>query len=139
MLLFWNSNKDLRRESAKRLLSRLFLGGEQMERKRVGGRFVRENLDGDGGVQPAENKGAGKAPRPKHCRTFTQARVAEALPEIVKTFVEEAKKGSIAHAKMLTTLGGLDKNDVPAEAKRRRGKSTVGKLLEKMMKESEKK
>lgn len=105
-----------------------------MERKRVAGRFVREGLDGDDGAGPAENRGAGGAPRPKHCRTFTRARVAEALPEIVERFVEEAKKGSIAHAKMLTTLGGLDKGETP-EVKKRRGKSTVGKLLEKMMKE----
>jgi hypothetical protein len=106
-----------------------------MERKRVAGRFVREGLDGDGGAKQRENKGVGGAPRPKQCRTFTRAKVAEALPEIVKTFVEEAKKGSIAHAKMLTTLGGLDKSEMPAVAQKRRGKSSVGKLLEKMMKE----
>ena len=108
-----------------------------MERKRVAGRFVRESLDGDGGAGPAENKGAGGALRPKHCRTFTRAKVAEALPEIVERFVEEAKKGSIAHAKMLTTLGGLDKAETPA-VKKRRGKSTVGKLLEKMLQEPQK-
>ena len=105
-----------------------------MERKRVAGRFVRQGLDGDGGAKQEENKGVGGAPRPKHCRTFTRARVAEALPEIVDRFVEEAKKGSIAHAKMLTTLGGLDKVDSP-EVKKRRGKSAVGKLIEKMMQE----
>ena len=105
-----------------------------MERKRVAGRFVRESLDGDGGVQLGENKGVSGAPRPKHCRTFTRAKVAEALPEIVDRFVEEAKKGSIAHAKMLTTLGGLDKIEAPVE-KKRRGKSAVGKLIEKMMQE----
>src|SRR6201999_4479466 len=107
---------------------------KRMDRKRVAGRFVRENLDGDGGAQQTENSGA---PRPKHCRTFTRAKVAEALPEIVQTFVEEAKKGSIAHAKLLTTLGGLDKAE-PAVTKRRRGKSTVGKLIEKMLQEPEK-
>ncbi len=105
-----------------------------MERKRVAGRFVRQGLDGDGGIQSGENKGVGGAPKPKHCRTFTRAKVAEALPEIVERFVEEAKKGSIAHAKMLTTLGGLDKVDSP-EVKKRRGKSAVGKLIEKMMQE----
>jgi hypothetical protein len=105
-----------------------------MERKRVAGRFVREGLDGDGGAGQGEDKGVGGAPRPKHCRTFTRAKVAEALPEIVDRFVEEAKKGSIAHAKMLTTLGGLDKSEAPPE-KKRRGKSAVGKLIEKMMQE----
>ncbi len=63
--------------------------------------------------------------------------VAEALPEIVETFVEEAKKGSIAHAKLLTTLGGLDKGE-EVDGKKRRGKSSVGKLIEKMMREPEK-
>jgi hypothetical protein len=105
-----------------------------MERKRVAGRFVREGLDGEGGNQPLEKKDRGGAPRPKHCRTFTRAKVAEALPEIVDRFVEEAKKGSIAHAKMLTALGGLDKSDAP-EVRKRRGKSAVGKLIEKIMQE----
>ena len=105
-----------------------------MERKRVAGRFVREGLDGDGGAQTADKKDGGRAPRPKHCRTFTRAKVAEALPEIVERFVEEAKKGSIAHTKMLTALGGLDKGEAPA-AKKRRGKSAVGKLIEKIMQE----
>ena len=108
-----------------------------MERKRVAGRFVRESLDGDGGVRPAGNEGAGRAPRPKQCRTFTRAKVAEALPEIVQTFVEEAKKGSIAHAKMLTNLGGLDKGEIP-ERKKRRGKSVVGQLLESLSRQPEK-
>jgi hypothetical protein len=105
-----------------------------MERKRVAGRFVRQGLDGDGAAGQGETKGVGGAPRPKHCRTFTRAKVAEALPEIVDRFVEEAKKGSIAHAKMLTTLGGLDKVEAPVE-KKRRGKSPVAKLIEKMMQE----
>jgi hypothetical protein len=102
-----------------------------MERKRVAGRFVRESMDGDGGVRPAEKKSA--APKPAHCRMFTRARVAEALPQIVERFVDEAKKGNIAHAKLLTVLGGLDKGEL--EAKKRRGKTAVGSLLEKMMRE----
>jgi len=103
-----------------------------MERKRVAGRFVREGLDGE--VEAQSKKEGGRAPRPKHCRTFTRARVAEALPEIVERFVEEAKKGSIAHTKMLTALGGLDKSEAPS-ANKRRGKSAVGKLIEKIMQE----
>jgi hypothetical protein len=111
-----------------------------VERKRVAGRFVRQGLDGDGGVQGAGERAAGadgvaaKSPRPKFCRTFTRARVAEALPEIVERFVEEAKNGSIAHAKMLANLGGLDKGEIP-ETRKRRGKSSVEKLLEKMTRE----
>ena len=109
-----------------------------MERKRVAGRFVREGLDGDGGARQEETRGGSGAPKPKHCRTFTRARVAEALPAIVDRFVEEAKKGSIAHAKLLTSLGGLDKGEAPVE-KKRRGKSAVGKLIEKMIRQEEEK
>jgi hypothetical protein len=108
-----------------------------MERKRVAGRFVREGLDGDGGAKPEPGKAAAVvAPGPKQCRTFTRARMAEALPEIVKTFVEEAKKGSIAHAKMLTNLGGLDKGEMPAP-KKRQGKSPVRLLIDKLNRKSE--
>jgi hypothetical protein len=107
-----------------------------VERKRVAGRFVREGLDGDGGAS-AEKKGvSGKAPRPKFCRSFARSRVAAALPEIVDRFVEEAKKGSIAHTKMLANLGGLDKGEIP-ERKGRRGKSVVGRLLENLAKQPE--
>ena len=129
----------MRRESAKRLLSRLLLEEKRMERERVAGRFVRTGLDGDGGARTELKTGVGKAPKAKHCRTFTRERVAEALPEIVKTFVEEAKKGSIAHAKMLTTLGGLDKGDkaeMPA-GRKRRGKSSAVLMMEKMLREPE--
>lgn len=103
-----------------------------MERKRVGGRFVREGLDGATG---SESKGV-VAPRPAYCRSFTRARVAEALPEIVERFVEEAKKGSIAHAKLLTNLGGLDKGDMPT-AKKREGKSVVRLLMDSIAKDSD--
>ena len=108
-----------------------------MERKRVAGRFVREGLDGVSGTQPTESKASAVgSPRPANCRTFTRARVAEALPDIVGKFVEEAKKGSIAHAKMLASLGGLDKGEI-AEPKKRRGKSVVGRLLESLAKQPE--
>ena len=97
-----------------------------MERKRRAGRFVRE--DGVDDVKQ-ETKAAVGAPRPRYCRTFTRKRVAEALPEIVKAFAEEAKKGSVAHMKMLANLGGLDKGELPV-VKKRRGKSVVRRLLE---------
>ena len=41
-------------------------------------------------------------------QAIAQRRMAEALPEIVERFVTEAKLGSIAHAKALVALGGLD-------------------------------
>jgi hypothetical protein len=106
-----------------------------MERKRVAGKFASENGEGNGET-PNEAKGAGKSPRGSQCRAFTRNRVAEALPKIVDTFIEEAKKGSIAHTKLLTALGGLDKGDLPVVRKRRR-KSAVTVLMEKMMREPE--
>jgi hypothetical protein len=103
-----------------------------MERKRKKGRFVREDgVD----VEEKQEKAAVGAPRPQSCRTFTRKRVAEALPEIVEAFAEEAKKGSVAHMKMLANLGGLDQRELPV-AKKRRGKSVVRRLLE-MTKDSE--
>jgi hypothetical protein len=85
---------------------------------------VRENEDG-----PAVKRAVG-APRPKYCRTFTRKRVAEVLPEIVERFSEEAKKGSIQHAKVLMKLGGLDQRDAPRKPAKRRGKSLIGLLRE---------
>ena len=97
-----------------------------MATKRVNGRFVKE-----GGATVAEKK---MAVRPKACRTYTRRRVAEALPEIIEKFVAEAKAGSCAHVKMLSTLSGLDKGDVaPKVAKRR--KSVAGMLLEQLNKQ----
>jgi hypothetical protein len=111
-----------------------------MTRKRVAGRFVREDAKGeaDGGTVSKANNRAGVeakkvavgAPRPRYCRTFTRARVAEALPEIVERFAEEAKKGSIAHVKVLMKIGGLDTGDVVPKAAKRRGKSVIQALLE---------
>lgn len=114
-----------------------------MERKRVGGRFVREGLDGDGGAEAGQRRGSG-APKPKQCRTFARKKVAESLPDIVQAFVDEAKKGSIGHAKMLATLSGLDKDDKDDKsetrvAKRRRGKSAMALLMEAMNRKPEEK
>ena len=103
-----------------------------MERMRKAGRFVRE--DGLDEGKP-ETKAMVSAPRPRYCRTFTRKKVAEALPKIVEAFAEEAKKGSVAHMKMLASLGGLDKGEMPV-VKKRRGKSVVRRLLD-MTKESE--
>jgi len=102
-----------------------------MERKRVAGRFVRE---GDGTA--AETRAVG-APQPRFCRTFTRKRVAEVLPEIVERFSEEAKKGSIQHAKVLMKLGGLDQRDPAPKVKKRRGRSVVGELLEELKRKEE--
>jgi hypothetical protein len=99
-----------------------------MERKRVAGRFVAEEAEGEGG---ATKRVRVAAPRPKFCKTFARKRLAEALPEIAEKFVEEAKKGSIQHAKVLMKLGGLEGRDMPKPAKRR-GKSSAARWLEEL-------
>ena len=59
-----------------------------MERKRVAGRFVAEEAEGEAGVQKRVRIAA---PRPKYCRTFTRRRLAEALPEIAyRVLVDDA-------------------------------------------------
>lgn len=101
-------------------------------RKRVAGRFVREDT-AEGETEPAKvraEKAPVAAPRPKYCRTYTRKRVAEALPDIVKKFLEAAKAGSVPHAKALANLSGLDKGDVVPKVTKRRGKSVAGLLLE---------
>jgi hypothetical protein len=102
-----------------------------MERMRVAGRFVRQEAEGAEGEGGIAKRVRNAAPRPKFCRTFTRHRLAEALPEIAERFVEEAKKGSIQHAKVLMRLGGLEGRDMPKPAKRR-GKSFAGRLLEEL-------
>ena len=101
-----------------------------MEQKRVGGRFVREGLDGDGGAAK-ETRRKEKRLRPTSCKKFVRNRVAEVLPEILNCLVEEARKGSVAHLKLLASLGGLDKAEIPV-TKKRRGKSMVALLMERL-------
>lgn len=102
--------------------------GEKRERKRVAGRFVRENQDGDAGVRPS----APRAPRPSKVQNYTRARVAEALPEIVGRFVQEAKKGSIPHTKLLTSLGGLDGEQTPQQTRRKDASAVLKGIAENM-------
>ncbi len=54
------------------------------------------------------------------------------LPRIVEKFAQEAMQGSVAHAKALMTLGGLDRGEVEPEVKRRPGKSFAQLLIERL-------
>lgn len=63
-------------------------------------------------------------------------RVAEALPEIVGRLVEEAKKGSIPHTKMLTVLGGFEKDAATGSSNKRR--TSLAALLMKELKKAPK-
>jgi hypothetical protein len=111
-----------------------------MRKRREDGRFVQGPGVGSEKVSvDVERRGEAEKtaaqelpdpPRPRYCRTFTRKRVAEALPEIVEKFVEQAKQGSVPHARALAALGGLDKGDVVPQVVRRRGKSLGRQLME---------
>jgi len=113
--------------------------GVEMRKRRTDGRFVAGPGVGAERVSvemaEGEAKGGKKRPNPPRgtgCRTYTRCRVAEALPDIVETFVERAKAGSVAHARALASLGGLDKGDVVEKTDRRRGKSLGRRLGEEL-------
>ena len=92
-----------------------------MERKRVGGRFVKA------GAVPEVSEAGGaeaagamlKAPRPRQCRAYVRKRMAEQMPEVVEMLMQQAKMGSLGHLKILVALAGLDKGDVDKAVKRR--------------------
>jgi hypothetical protein len=102
-----------------------------LEKKREAGRYV-----SDGDEAPVAPFRLGLAPRPRYCRAYTRKRVALALPGIVTKFTEEAMKGSVAHAKALMMISGLDKGDVVPRATRRPGKSFARLLLDQLEKDS---
>lgn len=86
--------------------------------------------EGAGPVQ-AEKPKKKKPPRPSQCRKYTREAVAESMPDIVETFLGEAKKGSVPHFNLLTKFGGFDDRPIPAPAPRQ-GKSFARRLLEGM-------
>lgn len=70
-----------------------------------------------------------KAPSPRRCRDFIRREAADAMPDIVKTFVQKAKDGSVPHFASLTKIGGFDKRPV-AEAPKRLRRSLGRQLLD---------
>lgn len=78
-----------------------------MLRERKTGRYCRETVTGEG-MHEVKVRRSGRGEEVKFCRTVARTRVTQAIPEIVDRFVEEAKKGSIAHVKALTAMAGLD-------------------------------
>ncbi len=62
-----------------------------------------------------------KAPRPRFCRIFVRARLAEALPQIVARLIREAKAGSVPHMTLLLKTAAMDvKGEVLPKAMKRR-------------------
>jgi hypothetical protein len=82
-----------------------------------------------GSTQPEDT--SSKPPRPSQCRDYTREAVAESLPAIIKTFVGEAKSGSVSHFNHLAKFGGFDLRPIPTSVKRK-GKSFAQSLLEDM-------
>jgi hypothetical protein len=93
-------------------------------------------MAGEGDEGAVVKRVAVGAVRPRACRTFARKQVAAVLPRIVEKFAQEAMQGSVAHAKALMTLGGLDRGEVEPEVKRRRGKSLARLLMERLEKSS---
>lgn len=101
-------------------------------RRRVAGRFVREEAMLLNSETPGEKRAFGKPPQPKHCRIYTRRRMAEALPEIVDRFLDEAKQGSIPHTKALSDMSGFDRMDSADQDDGRRHPSLARLLLKEL-------
>ncbi|MBB5057226.1 hypothetical protein HDF16_001911 [Granulicella aggregans] len=72
-----------------------------------------------------------KSPSPGQCRNYTRKAVAKSLPDIIVTFVAQAKGGSVSHFNHLAKFGGFDLRPIPASVKRK-GKSFAQRLLNNM-------
>jgi hypothetical protein len=103
-----------------------------MERKRVGGRFVR--ADEMSGVAGRTRK---TAVRSRHSRLIDQARklLVEAIPEIAAKLVTDAKTGSVPHMKLLLQLLGLEDGGLTAKESSRREKTLEEIVMEQWHKE----
>ena len=62
-------------------------------------------------------------------QAYVRRQLADALPDIVEKLVQEARTGSIPHAKILFVLSGIDKRDVPQA---RRSESLAALLLKEL-------
>ena len=110
-----------------------------MERKRVGGRFVRAEsgmpLDGEAdGVAGGTRK---TAVRSRHSRAIGKARreLVDALTEVATKLATEAKAGSIPHMKLLLQLLGLEDGGLTPQKSSRREKSLEEIVMEQWRKE----
>jgi hypothetical protein len=87
--------------------------------------------EGETGSTQPEKTSSKKPPRPSQCRNYTREAVAKSLPDILETFVGQAKSGSVPHFNHLAKFGGFDLRPMPAPGKRK-GKSLAQRLLEDM-------
>ncbi len=106
-----------------------------MLRERRTGRYCREIVAGEG-MNEVKLRRSGRGSEVTFCRTVARTRVTAAIPEIVDRFVEEAKKGSIAHVKALTAMSGMDaalsREDVSLTTEGRPRQSLAGYLMKEL-------
>ncbi len=71
-----------------------------------------------------------RAPSPRRCREFIRRQAANAMPEIVKAFVEKAKGGSVPHFTSLAKVGGFDQRPAAADTPKPVRRSLARQLLD---------
>ena len=113
----------------------LACGETGMPTDRVQGRFVAEGEPERQDRACEEVRRA--APRPAHCKRFAKARFAEALPEVMRTLLEQVKNGSVPHLKVVLELTGLDKDEAAPRRSKPKEKTLEQILLEQWRKDDE--
>ncbi len=110
-----------------------------MERARdASGKFMKVEravpVEDEGGLTAGE---FGRAPRPENCMVYTRARFAKALPALMQTLVREAKRGSVAHMKLLVVISGLNQGAGRPADRKRRGRNLEQILMENWRRDEE--
>jgi hypothetical protein len=107
--------------------------GSKTKNKSGGEKQAHPLVDAEPGssTQQPDKASSKKPPRPSQCRNYTRKAVAESFPDIIETFVDEAKGGSVSHFNQLAKFGGFDLRPIPAPGKRK-GKSFAQRLLDDM-------
>ncbi len=118
-----------------------------MERKRVGRKFdgktaeeqasesvaaEESEVEEEPEPAPAGKKPSLRASRLRYCRKLVSHKVAEAMPSIVDTLVDKAKKGSVAHTKEFLKLASIEQKKTTVEAPKRHGKGFAHLLLQEL-------
>jgi hypothetical protein len=78
-----------------------------------------------------------RAPRPEDCRLYTIACLAADLPDVMKTLLEHAKRGSVGHLKLLVQITGVDQQPGLREPAKPREKNLEEILMEQWAREQE--
>jgi hypothetical protein len=121
-----------------------------VDRKRVGGKFVRETADErearrlasatEGEVETEEGQTRDRkrptlrASRLRYCRKRVSHKVAEAMPSILDALILEASRGSVEHTKEFLKMAFAEqgKGKSAVAAPKHRGKAYALRLLEQL-------